>query len=481
MTSGTLAGRILPRPGELRAMLRLAVPVVLVQVGMMLMGVVDTVMVGHLAAGDSSIGLAAVALGHLYFFGIGVFGMGTLMVLDPVVAQAVGARDAAAVARGIQRGVLLAIILAVPAIAVLLVAGPVLGLAHQPAEVVPLAAAYTLRLAPGVLPFFLFIVLRQSLQALHRTAAILIAILAANLVNGGLNWVLIFGHGPVPPMGVLGSAWATTASRWLLAGLLVILSWKHLRPHLRQRLPEVWDPAPLGRMLRLGLPIGFQYMLEFGAFALVALMMGWLGTRQMAGHQVAINLASLTFMVPLGVGDAASVLVGHAVGRADPAGARRMARAAFVCGTVFMSCTALLFLTVPDFLAGLYTPDASVLAVAVVLIPLAGVFQVFDGLQVVAGGILRGLGETRVAMLVNILGYWLLGLPVSYLLCFRAGMGPVGLWWGLVLGLAVVATVLLVRVRIALGRQQGRVIIDHAGASGRANEWSPIPSPGARD
>jgi MATE family, multidrug efflux pump len=481
MTSGTLAGRILPRPGELRAMLRLAVPVVLVQVGMMLMGVVDTVMVGHLAPGDSSIGLASVALGHLYFFGIGVFGMGTLMVLDPVVAQAVGARDPAAVARGIQRGVLLAIILAVPSIAVLLVAGPVLGLAHQPAEVVPLAAAYTVRLAPGVLPFFLFIVFRQSLQALHRTTAILISILVANLVNAGLNWLLIFGHGPTPPMGVLGSAWATTVSRWLLAGLLVALSWKDLRPHLRQRLPEVWDPAPLGRMLRLGLPIGFQYVLEFGAFALVALMMGWLGTRQMAGHQVAINLASLTFMVPLGVGDAASVLVGHAVGRADPARARGMARAALVCGIAFMSCTALLFLTMPKFLAGLYTPDVSVLAVAATLIPLAGVFQVFDGLQVVAGGILRGLGETRVAMLVNILGYWLLGLPVSYLLGFREGMGPVGLWWGLVLGLAVVATVLLVRVRIALGRQQRRVVIDPAALSGRANEWSPIPSPGARD
>ncbi|MEP6689258.1 MAG: MATE family efflux transporter, partial [Gemmatimonadales bacterium] len=457
-----------------------AVPVVLVQVGMMLMGVVDTVMVGHLVPGDSSLGLASVALGHLYFFGIGVFGMGTLMVLDPVVAQAVGARDEVAVARGIQRGILLAVVLAVPSVAILLVAGLVLGLAHQPAEVVPLAAAYTVRLAPGVLPFFVFIVFRQSLQSLRRTRAILVSILVANLANVGLNWLLIFGHGPLPAMGVLGSAWATTVSRWLLAGVLVCLAWADLRPHLRRRLPEVWQLEPLGRMLRLGLPIGCQYVLEFGAFALVALMMGWLGTRQMAGHQVAINLASLTFMVPLGVGDAASVLVGHAVGRSDPSGARSMARAALICGTAFMSGTALLFLTAPHFLAGLYTADASVIAVAAMLIPLAGVFQVFDGLQVVAGGILRGLGETRVAMLVNILGYWLVGLPVSYLLGIRAGMGPVGLWWGLVVGLAVVATVLLVRVRIALTRQQRRVVIDGA-AVPAPNEWSPIPSSGARD
>jgi len=460
MTIPSLAGRILPRPGELRAMLRLAVPVVVVQVGMMLMGVVDTVMVGHLTDQGSSIGLAAVALGHLYFFGIGVFGMGTLMVLDPVVAQAVGAKDEAAVARGVQRGVLLAVLLAVPSVAVLLVAGPALGMAQQPREVVPLAAAYILRLAPGVLPFFLFIVLRQSLQSLNRTGPIVATILVANLVNGGLNWLLIYGHGPVHPMGLLGSAWATTVSRWLLAGLLAALAWKDLRPRLLRRLPEVWDVRPLSRMLRLGLPIGCQYVLEFGAFALVALMMGWLGTRQMAGHQVAINLASLTFMVPLGVGDAASVLVGHAVGRGDPAGARNAARSALLCGAGFMSCTGLAFLSLPHVFARLYTADPGVVAVAATLIPLAGVFQVFDGLQVVAGGILRCLGETRVAMTVNILGYWLLGLPVSYLLGFRAGWGPVGLWWGLVVGLGVVATVLLARVRAALRRQQRRVTID---------------------
>jgi MATE family multidrug resistance protein len=478
MTLASQAGRFLPRRGERRAKLRLAVPGVVVQVGVMQMGVVVPVMVGHRQGASSS--LAAVALGHLYFFGIGVFGMGTLMVLDPVVAQAVGARDEDAVARGIQRGVLLAVILALPSIGVLLVAEPALELARQPAAVVPLAAAYILRLAPGVLPFFLFIVFRQSLQSLRRTAPIVISIVVANLVNGGLNWLLIFGHGPLQPMGVLGSAWATTVSRWVLAGLLVALAWRDLRPRLRRRLAEVWDMEPLGRMLRLGLPIGFQYVLEFGAFALVALMMGWLGTRQMAGHQVAINLASLTFMVPLGVGDAASVLVGHAVGRADPIGARSSARAALICGAGFMSCTALVFLSLPHALARLYTLDPGVVAVAAALIPLAGVFQVFDGLQVVAGGILRGLGETRVAMMVNVLGYWLLGLPVSYLLGFRAGWGPVGLWWGLVVGLGVVATALLTRVRIALRREQGRVLIDESGPAG-PNVWSPISPSAARD
>ena len=471
MGIATVAGRLIPGRGELRPMVRLAVPVVVVQVGLMMMGVVDTVMVGHLSA----VALAAVALGHLYFFGIGVFAMGTLMVLDPVVAQAVGARDEAGVARGIQRGVLLAVVLTVPSIAVLLAAGPVLSLARQPAEILPLATGYIVRLAPGVLPFFLFIVFRQSLQALRRTSAIVVAIVVANIVNAALNWVLIFGHGS-PALGVFGSAWATSISRWVLLGVLLALAWDDLLPRLRRRYPEVRELAPLGRMLRLGLPIGIQYVLEFGAFAFVALMMGWLGTREMAGHQVAINLASLTFMVPLGVGDAASVLVGHAVGRGDPAGARGSARAALACGAGFMACTALVFLTLPGALARLYATDARVVALAAALVTLAGVFQVFDGLQVVAGGILRGLGETRVAMTVNLLGYWLLGLPVSYLLGIRAGWGPVGLWWGLEVGQGVVALVLLTRVRIALGRQQARVTIeDDTGA----DAWSPMPAPSA--
>ena len=324
-------------------MLRLAGPVVAIQVGMMLMGVVDTIMVGHVSA----VALAAVALGNLYFFGLGVFGMGTLMVLDPVVAQAVGARDDPAVARGIQRGFLIALMIGVPATLLLLPSELFMTLARQPPEVIPHAAVYALRLAPGVLPFFFFIVLRQSLQSMHLTGPIMIAIVVANLVNAALNWMLIFGNLGAPALGVAGSAWATTISRWVLLILVLSLTWAKLRPHLLPLRPEIFQWKPLGRMLRLGLPIGCQYTLEFGAFAFVALMMGWIGTREMAGHQVAINLASLTFMVPLGVADAASILVGHAVGRGDLPGTRGAARAALLCGIGFMSCTAVAFLSMP--------------------------------------------------------------------------------------------------------------------------------------
>jgi MATE family multidrug resistance protein len=451
-------------------MLRLAIPVVIIQVGMMAMGVVDTVMVGHISAQA----LAAVALGNLYFFTLAVFALGTLMVLDPVVAQAIGAGDGPAVARGVQRGVLIAAVLTIPAVLLLTSAASVFALARQPAEVIPLAAAYAVRTAPGTFPFLLFVVFRQSLQAMGRTAPIVGAIVGANLANAALNWILIFGHLGFPAMGVVGSAWATTISRGLLVLGLWIAARRELMPLVWPVRAEIWRVEPLIRMFRLGLPIGAQHVLEFGAFALVALMMGWMGTREMAGHQVAINLAALTFMVPLGVGDAASVLVGQAVGRGDPEGTRGAARAAFACGVTFMAMTGAIFLSFPEDLARLYSRDPAVTGVAAILIPIAGVFQVFDGTQVVAGGVLRGLGDTRAPMIANLLGYWAVGIPVSLYLGFRAGLGPAGLWWGLVLGLGLVGVSLLLRVRSRLARRQRRVVIDTpllpAGGQGAADK-----------
>ena len=437
-------------------MLRLAVPVVIIQVGMMAMGVVDTVMVGHISAQA----LAAVALGNLYFFTLAVFAMGTLMVLDPVVAQAVGAGETPAIARAVQRGVMIASLLTVPTVILLVLAEPIFGFLHQPAEVIPLAAAYAVRTAPGAFPFLLFIVFRQSLQAMGSTAPIVGAIVAANVVNAALNWVLIFGHLGFEAMGVVGSAWATTISRALLLLGLWISARRKLAPLLWPVRVETWELQPLLRMVRLGLPIGAQHTLEFGAFALVALMMGWMGTRQMAGHQVAINLAALTFMVPLGVGDAASVLVGQGVGREDPEGTRGAARAAFACGIAFMTVAGIAFLSLPEELARLYSRDPGVVAVASALIPIAGVFQVFDGTQVVAGGVLRGLGDTRAPMVANFLGYWVVAIPLSAYLGFYLQLGPAGLWWGLVVGLGLVGTSLLLRVTRRLARRQPRVVID---------------------
>ena len=446
---------LIPRRDELVELLRLAFPVATVQVGMMLMGVVDTIMVGHVSPVD----LAAVALGNLYFFSASVFGLGTLLALDPLVSQAVGAADREGIARSVQRGAVLAVLLAIGAAAVLAPAGPVLALLGQPPDVVPIAAGYVHAALLGVLPFYLYVVLRQTLQAIGRVGLVVVTMVAANLANVAFNWVMVFGNLGFPAMGAVGAGWASTLSRVVMTGALFALAWPTLRPFARPLRTGTFRSAPLLRMLTLGAPIGGQLLLEFGAFAVIGVLMGWLGTTAMAGHQVAINLASLTFMVPLGVAQATTVLVGRSVGGGDPPGARRAAGAGLMVGALFMVGTAILFLTVPEVLARAYTADRAVQAIAVVLIPVAGVFQVFDGLQVVGTAVLRGVGDTRVPMIVHVLGFWLVGFPVSLVIGFRLGGGPEGLWWGLVAGLAAVAVLLLARIRYRFARDLPRLIV----------------------
>ncbi len=446
----------LPPVREFRSLARLALPIVAVQVGLMLMGVVDTLMVGRVSAAA----LAAVALGNLYFFGIAIFGMGVLFALDPIISQAVGAGDDAGIARGMQRGLIMALAMTLLSLLPLLLVEPVITFLRQPADVIPLAAGYVHAATPGLAAFLGFVVLRQTLQAMDHVAPIVAAILAANVVNVLLNWVLVFGHLGAPALGPIGTGWASTLSRWAMLLGLIVLTARRLGPYLRPAGREVLRLRPLTRMFRLGLPIGAQFQVEMGAFAAVALFMGWLGTEQMAGHQIAINLASLTFMVPLGVGQAAAVRVGQAVGRGDPAAARMAVKAALVTAATFMAVMAAVFLAAPGALTALYTEEPAVVAIAIALIPVAGVFQVFDGLQVVAAGTLRGIGDTTAPFVANLLAFWLVGIPISLWLGFRTAAGPVGLWWGLVVGLAIVAIFLVARVRIRIRRDLHRVIID---------------------
>jgi len=447
---------VLPSSSDLRAMLRLAFPVAAVQLGVMAMGVTDTIMVGHV----SPAALAAAALGNLYFFVAGIFGQGTLMALDPVISQAVGARDEVAISRALQRGLVLALALTVFTCATFVPVKWVLLALRQPPEVVPDAASYVRIAIPGVFPFYAFIVFRQSLQAMGRVAPVLWTVLVANLLNAGLNWVFIYGNLGSPAMGVAGSSLATSVSRWVMALALLAIAGHRLAHYLTPWRPETVAIEPLRRMLRIGLPIGVQYLLEYGAFAAAALLMGVLGTTQMAAHQIAINLASFTFMVPLGVSTATAVLVGHAIGAGDEAQARRSAVAGIFIGATFMCASALTFLLFPGALARSYTSDAAVVLLAATLIPIAGVFQVFDGVQAVAAGVLRGIGDTHAPAIINVVGFWLIGLPVSWVLAFQLGGGAVGLWWGIVVGLAAVALILLGRVRVRLGRTLHRGIID---------------------
>ena len=447
--------QMVPSRDHLASLVRLALPVATVQVGVILMGAVDTIMVGHVSPRD----LAAVALGNLYFFMTTSFGLGTLFALDPLVSQAFGAGDRSGIARALQRGFVIALGLAILSSLLLTPGRPLLTFLRQPADVIPVAADYALVSILGVLPFYCFVVLRQSLQSMGRVAPIVVVIILANFANVFFNWVLIFGNLGAPAMGAVGSGWATTLSRWFMLLALVGAAWPLIGSYVRPLSADALDVRALLGMCRLGIPIGIQFFLEFGVFGAIGILMGSLGTIAMASHQVAINLASVTFMMAVGVTQAATVLVGQAVGSGDAERARRSAGAGLLVAGTMMAMNGAVFLTIPGLLARLYTPDLEVLGLAATLIPVAGIFQIFDGLQAVGSGVLRGVGDTLAPMLVNLVGFWLIGLPISLYLAFPGGLGPLGLWWGMAAGLGAVALFLLLRVRVRFGRDLTRLAL----------------------
>lgn len=438
---------------EIVQVARLAAPIMMVQVGMMLMGTVDAMMLGRVNA----LSLAAGALGNTVSFGLLVPAMGLLFALDPLIAQAFGAGEHHQVQRHFQRGLVFAALLSLPLSAIMLYTEPLLRLLGQNEEVIPLAADYIRGNVPGNLAFLLFIALRQTLTALGRVQQALWAIIAANVVNIIANWVLIFGHLGAPKLGVIGSAYATSISRWVMVVVLFSVSLPYLRPYLERLGRELWEIRPYFGMLRIGVHIAILLSVEMWLFSAVALLMGNLGAIELAAHQIALNLAALSFQIPVGVAAAAASRVGNAIGRRDPEGTRRSARVCLALGAGVMTVSAAAFAFAPHFLARLYTPDPQVLALAAVLIPVAALFQIFDGLQVVGSGILRGSADTRVPAMLGLLGYWGIGLPLGWYFAFPGQRGPEGLWWGLTLGLAAVAILLIARIRFRFSREIARV------------------------
>jgi multidrug resistance protein, MATE family len=436
---------------ELAAATRLAVPVVTSQLGLMLMGTIDTMMLGRVSAGA----LAAGALGNVLTYCLLNFGYGILAALDPLVSQAHGAEDARAIGGHLQRGLLMAAALTAPIVLLLLDVGPVLRLLGQAPEVSRDTAAFARGTLWGILPYFLFVALRQTLQAMSHVRPTVMAIVAGNVCNLVFNWVLIFGHLGAPALGVLGSALSTSISRWAMFLYLLIASRRWLRPYWRGFTAEATALRGHLRMLRIGVPIGFHSTVELLLFAIGAVLIGQIGVTPLAGHQVAINLAALTYMVPVGISGAAATRVGNAIGRRDPTGARLAAEACLALGAATMLGFAILFMIIPGPLARLYTDDPAVIAVVRVLLPIAAAFQVFDGLQVVSSGVLRGAADTTFPAAMALIGYWAIGLPAGWWLAFRAGLGARGLWWGFTVGLAAVAILLLLRIAVRFRRPLG--------------------------
>jgi multidrug resistance protein, MATE family len=455
-TSPRVPVLIRPTGADMRSLAQLALPVMAVEMGLMSMHVVDTLFVGHLSAQA----LAAVSLALIYYVTVLVVGWGTLVGFDALVSQAVGAGDTVGVRRALQRGLLLSLVLCVVMAIVLWPTERVLRLLHQPPEIIPVAARFVRLSMLGMPGAMVFVVLRQTLQAMDRLRPILWTVVIANIINALGNWILIHGKLGAPALGVDGSAIASVIGRSSMPLMLLWWARDAFWPLLRVRDPLLFHIAPMLRMLRVGIPVGVQYLLEVGVFNAVALLMGVQATTTLASHQVAINLASFTFMMPMGIGSAAAVLVGRAIGRGDADGARRAAVAGLTAGVAVSALSAAVFLTMPTLLASAYVREPGVIALAATLIPLAGVFQLFDGMQAVAGGALRGAADTRAAMVANILGFWAIGLPVGLFLAFTMKQGPAGLWWGLVAGLAAVAAVLMLRLRWVFSGPLTRVHVD---------------------
>jgi MATE family multidrug resistance protein len=427
--------------GELRPMLRLAIPVVLAEMGWFVMSIVDTVMVGPL--GPAAIG--AVGTGSILFMTLMVFGFGTLLSLDTFVSQSFGAGRIDDCHRWLFAGLQLAAILTV---ALMIVAQ--LGVWSLPSfgfhpDLLPPLQAYSEWLVWSAPPLFAYVVFRRYLQAMNVVRPIMIALVAANLMNALVNWVFIYGNLGAPAMGVVGAAWATVASRVALAGSLfaVIVYQERGRSSGLHDVPFVWDPLRVWRLFRLGWPAALQITAEVGVFAAVSALAGRISPMAAAANQVVLNIAGFIFMIPFGLASAAAVRVGQAVGRQDGPGMRRAGWMALRIASVVMVASATLFYTVPEWLIRIYSSDTSVIELGVVLLFICAVFQLFDGLQTVTTGALRGLGDTRTPMAANLVGHWVIGLPVGYALCFSYGWGVAGLWTGLSIGLILIGAVLL--------------------------------------
>ena len=431
-------------------MFTLAIPVVLAELGWVTMGLVDTLMVGGL--GPEAIG--AVGIGTSLFMGVCIFAMGLLLGLDTLVAQSFGAGRVDECHRWLAHGIVLSLLLTAPVMLVLRLLSSALGAWGLNPLVLELLRPYLDALTWSVLPLLLYASFRRYLQGMGAVRPVMVALITANLVNLFANWVLIHGRLGAPRMGVGGSAWATVIARIGMAGVLlcVILQRERGRRPGLFATPVRIEIARMRRLLSLGFPAASQVTLEVGVFAAATALAGKLAPASLAAHQIAINIVAFTFMVPLGVASAGAVRVGHAVGRHDGAGAVRSGWTALLFGTFFMLCAAVVFLLAPRQLIGAFTPDTGVIETGVSLLLVGALFQLFDGVQGVATGVLRGLGDTRTPMLWNLAAHWFIGLPVGYALCFVAGYGVIGLWWGLSLGL-VICGVALLAVWVGRARQ----------------------------
>jgi MATE family multidrug resistance protein len=457
---------------EFRPTLRLAIPLVLAELGWMSMAVVDTMMVGRLP--NSAVAISAVSLGGILVHTLAFFGGGLLVGLDTLVSQAFGAGQREDCHRSLVQGIYLSLALTPLLMAPVWFFDPLLRHAGIAPDILALAVPYSKAMAWGTLPLLLYFGVRRCMQSMNMVRPIAFALITANIINAVGNWLLIYGKLGAPAMGAVGSGWSTAWARIYLASVLVgYLLWYDRKHRTRLlRTPIQPDLRRIRRLLALGFPAAMQISLEIGVFALVTALIGRLGAVALASHQIALNTVSLTYMVPLGVSSAAAVRVGQAIGRKDSLGARDAGGSAIFYGATFMTIAGIALLVFPRGIARLFTPDAAIIRSTVYLLAAGAAFQLFDGIQTVATGALRGAGDTRTPMFCHFTAYWIIGLPLGSWLCFSRGWGAFGLWAGLSLALILIGIVLLFawrrRVRHLILAAEAESITDLSGEKSEA-------------
>ncbi len=417
----------------------LSYPIIIGQLGIVLMGVADTMMIGKLDATN----LAAASLANAVYFLICILGIGTLSAVSPLVAKARGAENPGQCAILYKQAIWASLILSTIVAGILFTLTTNLHWFGLNPTVTALAKDYLHILNVGTLPLLLFTGLKQYSDGLSFTKPSAIITIIALLLNVFLNWVWIYGNLGAPAYGLFGAGLATSLSRVFMA----VAMWLYvvLTPMYTQWKNKPGTDKPLhflGLIFKVGLPSGFQYFFEVGAFAFAAIMIGWISEYAMAAHQIAINIASVTYMIATGISAGGSIAVGEALGRKDRTDIILAGRAALIMGSVFMLGCALLFALFSHFIVGLYIHDQTVFPMAVQLLWIAALFQLSDGIQCVGLGVLRGIHDTKIPTLITIVAYWVIGIPIGYYLGFKTSLSQNGIWLALLLGLSFSAVAL---------------------------------------
>ena len=421
----------------------LAYPIIIGQLGIIMMGVVDSLMVGHLSAAH----LAAASLGNSLAFILLIIGIGVSLAVTPLVAISVGANKYEECGIYFRQSLIVNSVLSIIIALAIFFAADLIKYFDQPAEVQILAKSYMRIIGFSALPLLVFQTYKQFIEGFSIMKPAMIIAILANLVNAFVNWVLIFGKLGFPQLELDGAGWATFASRTFMGISIMIFVMKSkffrqydIKYHFRN---SNWHI--IKKILSLGLPSGFQYFFEVGAFSFAVVMVGWLGTKQLAAHQIAINLASISFMAVLGISVAGSIRVGNAVGMKDISETRRSGFTASILGASIMFVAGVIFIVFRNYLPTLYVNDEEVISYASSLLIIAALFQLSDGTQAVGIGILRGLTDVKIPTAITFIAYWIVGLPVGYLLGFTFNLGVQGVWIGLLMGLTTSAILLTLR------------------------------------